>query len=314
MVGAGLAARLADGAPGPGAAGAKRRADGRGRRTRVLLRHAAARVVVEPLGARFDACAPSAKRDRSTDRHRAIGPLRVQARAPARRGVRIAAEVEPPGDPRESCRGRREGAAGDRRRLSPSCSPITTAWRATPNRRCDTGSSADNVPGAGRPTSKQRPNFRRPSSSSNCCRKRPSAAGRSWRSSSSLGLCFIAVRGYSADDTRKSFERACALSAQLGEPQKEIRALFGLWGHYWMRARHDRAIELAETLLARAELLRDPIAVVVGHRAIGSTLFTRGDFVRAQEHLERAISLGAASEQPGPVPGLRGGPARSPPS
>ena len=46
-----------------------------------------------------------------------------------------------------------------------------------------------------------------------------------------------------------------------------------------------------ETLLARAELLRDPIAVVVGHRAIGSTLFTCGDFVRAQEHLEGAISL-----------------------
>ncbi len=81
------------------------------------------------------------------------------------------------------------------------------------------------------------------------------------------------------------------MSAQLGEPQKEIRALFGLWGHYWMRAQHDRAIELAETLLARADLLRDPVAVIVGHRAIGSTLFTRGDFVRAREHLERAISL-----------------------
>ena len=112
-----------------------------------------------------------------------------------------------------------------------------------------------------------------------------------------LGLCFIALRGYSADDTRGPFERACTLSAQLGEPQKEVRALFGLWGHYWMRAQHDRAIELAETLLARADLLRDPVAVIVGHRAIGSTLFTRGDFVRAREHLERAISL------PGPADG-----------
>jgi class 3 adenylate cyclase/predicted ATPase len=107
----------------------------------------------------------------------------------------------------------------------------------------------------------------------------------------SLGLCFIAVSGYSSDDTRRSFERACSLSAQLGEPQKEMQAIFGLWGHYWMRARHDRAIGLGVTLLARAELIRDPVAVVVGHRMLGSTLFTLGDFIRAREHLERAIAL-----------------------
>jgi tetratricopeptide (TPR) repeat protein len=107
----------------------------------------------------------------------------------------------------------------------------------------------------------------------------------------SRGLCSIAARGYSADDTRKPFERACALSALLGEPYKEIQAIFGLWGHYWMRAQHDRAIELAETLLGKANTLRDPIGLVVGHRSLGSTLFTLGEFARAQEHLERAISL-----------------------
>jgi class 3 adenylate cyclase/tetratricopeptide (TPR) repeat protein len=111
----------------------------------------------------------------------------------------------------------------------------------------------------------------------------------------SLGLCSIAVRGYSSDDTRKSFERACSLSAQLGEPQKEIQAIFGLWGHYWMRAQHERAMELAEMLLARAELLSDPVGLVVGHRSLGSTLFSLGDFVRAQAHLERAISLAQQS-------------------
>ncbi len=108
----------------------------------------------------------------------------------------------------------------------------------------------------------------------------------------SLGLCFIAVRGYSADETRKSFERACNLSVDIGEPHKEIQAIFGLWGHYWMRARHDRAIELCEMLLAKAEQLHDLIALIVGHRALGSTLFTLGDFGRAREHLERAVALG----------------------
>ena len=107
----------------------------------------------------------------------------------------------------------------------------------------------------------------------------------------SLGVCFIAAHGYSADDTRSSFERARTLSEALGEPRKEIQAMFGLWGHFWMRVHHDRAIELGETLLAKAEQLKDPIALTVAHRVLGSTLFTLGDFVRAREHLERAVAL-----------------------
>jgi tetratricopeptide (TPR) repeat protein len=111
----------------------------------------------------------------------------------------------------------------------------------------------------------------------------------------SLGLCFIAVRGYSSDDTCKAFERACDLSAELGDPHKELQAIFGLWGHCWMRADHDRAVELAEMLLAKADQLRDLTALALGHRSLGSTLFTRGDFIRARQHLERAVSLGQQS-------------------
>jgi class 3 adenylate cyclase/tetratricopeptide (TPR) repeat protein len=106
-----------------------------------------------------------------------------------------------------------------------------------------------------------------------------------------LGLCFIALRGYSSDDTRKAFERARSLSVEIGEPRNEIQATFGLWGHYWMRARHDRAIELGQTLLAKAEQLGDPLSLSVGHRVLGSTLFTLGDFARAREHLEQAVEL-----------------------
>jgi tetratricopeptide (TPR) repeat protein len=106
-----------------------------------------------------------------------------------------------------------------------------------------------------------------------------------------LGLCFIGLRGYSSDDTRKSFERARSLSVEIGEPRNEIQATFGLWGHYWMRARHDRAIELGQTLLAKAEQLGDPLSLSVGHRVLGSTLFTLGDFARAREHLEQAVEL-----------------------
>jgi len=108
----------------------------------------------------------------------------------------------------------------------------------------------------------------------------------------SLGLCRIAVRGYSARETRKAFERACRLSAALDQPQKEMQAIFGLWGHYWMRAQHDRALDLSQTLLTRAERIDDATAVIVAHRSVGSTLFTLGEFVRAREHLARAVDLG----------------------
>jgi len=113
----------------------------------------------------------------------------------------------------------------------------------------------------------------------------------------SLGVCFIAAHGYSADDTRSSFERARALSEELGDPRKEIQATFGLALHYWMRAQHDRATALGGTMLAKAEELKDPIALTVAHRVLGSTLFTLGDFVRAHEHLERAVALKQAVTQ-----------------
>jgi class 3 adenylate cyclase/tetratricopeptide (TPR) repeat protein len=110
----------------------------------------------------------------------------------------------------------------------------------------------------------------------------------------SHGLCDIAIHGYASNETRKPFERACDLSAQLGDSSKEMQSLFGLWGHYWMQARHDRAIELSELLLAKAEPLGDPVPLIVGHRSLGSTLFTKGDFVQARKHLEKAIALSKA--------------------
>ena len=108
----------------------------------------------------------------------------------------------------------------------------------------------------------------------------------------SLGGCFIAVRGYSSEDTRKAFERACSLSAEIDEPYKGLQAIFGLWGHFWMRANHDRAIALGEMLLAKADHLHDLTALVVAWRALGSTLFTLGDFVRARDHFVRALESG----------------------
>jgi class 3 adenylate cyclase/tetratricopeptide (TPR) repeat protein len=108
----------------------------------------------------------------------------------------------------------------------------------------------------------------------------------------SLGICCIALQGYSADVTRSSFERAGELSVQLGDARKELQAIFGQWGHFWMRAEHDRAVELSQMLHVKAKALQDATSEMVAHRCLGSTLFTLGQFVQAREHLERAVALG----------------------
>ena len=177
--------------------------------------------------------------------------------------------------------------------------PIISAWREIMNGPYDIGSKADDVPGADRLILKRSANFREQWSSCSPYRTRQSAPKQSWRFQLALGGCFIAVHGYSSDDTRKAFENACGLSVVIGERHKEIQAIFGLWGHHWMRARHDKAIELGETLIAKAKEINDPVAVMVGHRSLGSTLFTLGNFVLAREHLDRAIALGRESRPDG---------------
>jgi class 3 adenylate cyclase/tetratricopeptide (TPR) repeat protein len=118
----------------------------------------------------------------------------------------------------------------------------------------------------------------------------------------SLGFCCIAAHGYSADTTRNAFERAQELSEQAADSEKQIQAVYGLWGHFWMRARHDRALEIASLLLEKAKRLPHLMMPLLAHRALGSTLFTFGDFVRAREHLERAVTLGFSQSSDGLPP------------
>jgi len=108
----------------------------------------------------------------------------------------------------------------------------------------------------------------------------------------SMGLCLIAVRGYASEDTRSAFARAEVLSGILGRAENGFQALFGLWGHNWMRARHDNAKNLASQLVAMSEPSNDTKRLVVAHRCMGSTLFTFGDFHQARKHLESAIKFG----------------------
>lgn len=106
-----------------------------------------------------------------------------------------------------------------------------------------------------------------------------------------FGLSLIAIEGYSSPAARDAFERARTLGAAHGDPQRNLQALFGLWGHYWMAARHDRAIELARELAAQGASLGQPESIAIGQRALGSTLFTLGAFIPARDHLLEAMRI-----------------------
>ena len=63
------------------------------------------------------------------------------------------------------------------------------------------------------------------------------------------------------------------------------------------RARRDAARE--------GRTARDPLSLGVGHRVLGSTLFTAGEFVARARHLERAVALGLrAATENAPCPTL----------
>ncbi|MFN3347925.1 AAA family ATPase [Pseudorhodoplanes sp.] len=106
-----------------------------------------------------------------------------------------------------------------------------------------------------------------------------------------LGIPMIAVRGYAAEETREVFARARSLCLQLNKPGEYFQALYGLWGHAWMSGNNDQALSMAKEFLIRAEGTSDAVPLMVGHRVMGSTLLSIGEFEQSRQHLEMSIEL-----------------------
>jgi class 3 adenylate cyclase/tetratricopeptide (TPR) repeat protein len=106
-----------------------------------------------------------------------------------------------------------------------------------------------------------------------------------------LGIPLIAVRGYAADETRDVFSRARILCLQRNRPAEYFQALYGLWGHSWMGGKNDEALHMANEFLSRAEASGDVIPLMVGHRVMGSTLLSTGQFRQSKQHFEESIAL-----------------------
>jgi predicted ATPase len=106
------------------------------------------------------------------------------------------------------------------------------------------------------------------------------------------------VKGYAAPETKAAAERARLLIEQaeaLGEPPEDplllFSVLYSFWVAKWPVFNGDALRELAAQILALAEKQGATVALVLGHRLMGTSLTALADFAEARVHFDRAMAL-----------------------
>lgn len=99
-----------------------------------------------------------------------------------------------------------------------------------------------------------------------------------------LGASLTALRGYGADEVKQTYSRARDLCEQFGTPGQLFQARYGLWRLHMLRAQYDIATREGNDLLEMATRQGNQAFLIASHRALGSTLFYRGQFNASVEH------------------------------
>jgi predicted ATPase len=107
----------------------------------------------------------------------------------------------------------------------------------------------------------------------------------------SLGLALRATKGAAAPEVERTYGRARALCAQLGDTPQLFPVLRGLMMYYLNRGDLQTATQLGEQLLRVAEAQPDPAPRLLAHFQLGNVLFYRGEPAAARTHLTQALAL-----------------------
>ena len=106
------------------------------------------------------------------------------------------------------------------------------------------------------------------------------------------------VKGYAAPETKAAVERARLLierAEELGEPPEDrlllFSVLYGIWVGNYITFKGDVCRDVAANVLSLAERQGATVPLMVGHRAMGTTLVSTGDFLKSRAHLDRAFAL-----------------------
>ncbi|MBI3247657.1 MAG: AAA family ATPase [Deltaproteobacteria bacterium] len=104
-----------------------------------------------------------------------------------------------------------------------------------------------------------------------------------------LGVPLITTKGYGVPEVMSVYTRARELYEQLDGTQQLLPELFSLWRFYFIRGAYQIAHEMAARFPCLIENEQDPLLLLPGQLALGSTFFRLGELVTAREHLERGL-------------------------
>lgn len=117
-----------------------------------------------------------------------------------------------------------------------------------------------------------------------------------------LGLAYMLLKGYAAEEVQSAYGRAYDLCRFIGKTTSTFHVLCGLWEFYLVRAELDAAHDLAVQLQNIPKDNASPDLTLESQRILGATSFWRGDFTSAAHHLQRALDTPLADESPSNTP------------
>jgi class 3 adenylate cyclase len=101
-----------------------------------------------------------------------------------------------------------------------------------------------------------------------------------------LGSALIAAKGYAAPETGAAYARARNLCYQVGDTERLASILYGQTLFFLDRAQHDKALEVAESLLTTSRRENDQVGILIAQRLVGTSLYCLADFVGAGKNFE----------------------------
>jgi DNA-binding winged helix-turn-helix (wHTH) protein/predicted ATPase len=105
------------------------------------------------------------------------------------------------------------------------------------------------------------------------------------------GQALMTTMGFAAPAVEAAYTRALELCRRLGQTAQRFPGLYGLWRIAVNRVEFQTAQELSQQLLDLAQHQQDPSLLLEAYRALGQTLFWRGELVAAQTALTQGLAL-----------------------
>jgi predicted ATPase len=118
------------------------------------------------------------------------------------------------------------------------------------------------------------------------------------KSQVALSNALMHTKGYAASETKASFDQASLFIKQaeaLGElpedPLLLFSVLYGFWVANLLAFNGDALRELAMQFLGLAEKQEATVPIMIGHRLMGTSLFSTGDIAESRAHCDQALAL-----------------------